>query len=262
MKISVVIQTYNSELHLDQVLDAVKEFDEIVVCDMHSTDRTVEIAAKYNSRIVYHEHTGIVEPARNFAISSASHPWVLLVDSDEIVTAALREYLYKFIESDQRYSAINIPRKNYLLGRFMHAAYPDYIMRFFKRDAIYWPPEIHSTPRIDGEIFEIPRKYKELAFIHLENKSIRGNILKTNLYSDYEVERLKNKKYGKSALVFKPFWSFIHFYLLKGAYKDGMPGVVCAMQRAFYKYTIIAKILESGTGEKDYDKELLKYLRK
>jgi len=48
MKISVVIQTYNSEQFLERVLNSVKEFDEIVVCDMYSTDRTIEIARKFS----------------------------------------------------------------------------------------------------------------------------------------------------------------------------------------------------------------------
>lgn len=43
-KISVVINTYNAERHLAEVLDSVKDFDEIVVCDMESTDHTRDIA--------------------------------------------------------------------------------------------------------------------------------------------------------------------------------------------------------------------------
>ena len=42
-KISVVINTYNAEKYLQQVLDSVKDFDEVVVCDMESTDHTVEM---------------------------------------------------------------------------------------------------------------------------------------------------------------------------------------------------------------------------
>ncbi len=33
-KISVVMNTYNAEKHLQQVLDSLKRFDEIDVCDM------------------------------------------------------------------------------------------------------------------------------------------------------------------------------------------------------------------------------------
>ena len=46
-KISVVINTYNAEKFLKRVLDSVKDFDEIVVCDMESTDNTVAIAKEY-----------------------------------------------------------------------------------------------------------------------------------------------------------------------------------------------------------------------
>ena len=51
-KISVVINTYNAERDLEQVLEAVKTFDEVLICDMESTDRTLDIARKYGCRIV------------------------------------------------------------------------------------------------------------------------------------------------------------------------------------------------------------------
>ena len=51
-KISVVINTYNASLHLEEVLETVKDFDEIVICDMESTDDTREIAKRYGCKIV------------------------------------------------------------------------------------------------------------------------------------------------------------------------------------------------------------------
>ena len=76
-KISVIIHTYNNEKIIAECLEAVKNFDEIIICDMYSSDKTLEIAKKYNCKIVMHEKTEIVEPARNFAISQASNEWVL-----------------------------------------------------------------------------------------------------------------------------------------------------------------------------------------
>ena len=85
--ISVVINTYNAEEHLREVLDAVKGFDEIVVCDMESTDSTTDIARRYGCKIVTFPKAGhkSAEPARTFAIQSASSEWVLVVDADEII---------------------------------------------------------------------------------------------------------------------------------------------------------------------------------
>ena len=51
-KISVVINTYNASQHLARVLETVKDFDEIVICDMESTDDTREIAERYGCKIV------------------------------------------------------------------------------------------------------------------------------------------------------------------------------------------------------------------
>ena len=117
MKISVVIQTYNSEQFLERVLNSVKEFDEIVVCDMYSTDRTIEIARKFDCKIVYHKKTDFCEPARNFAIHSATYDWVLVVDSDEIVPADLKDYLYTLLREQRAIGGVWIPRKNYLMGK-------------------------------------------------------------------------------------------------------------------------------------------------
>ena len=86
--ISVVINTYNAEEHLEKVVKAVQDFDEVLVCDMESTDHTVEIARRMGCRVVTFPkaHHTIVEPARNFAIQSATSPWVLVVDADGIYT--------------------------------------------------------------------------------------------------------------------------------------------------------------------------------
>ena len=133
-KISVVINTYNAEQHLSAVLDSVRDFDEVLICDMESTDRTLQIAEQYGCRIITFPRGtyNIVEPARQFAIEQASHPWLLFVDADELVSPALRDFLYAHIEREDAEEGIAIPRKNYFMGRFMHACYPDYVLRFFR----------------------------------------------------------------------------------------------------------------------------------
>ena len=62
MPISVVINTYNAQEHLVKVLESVKEFDEIVICDMQSTDDTLSIAQRYGCKIVtFYEKCNIPE---------------------------------------------------------------------------------------------------------------------------------------------------------------------------------------------------------
>lgn len=257
MKISVVINTYNAQKYLERVLRQVSNFDEIVICDMYSTDDTIMIAQKYNCKIVYHELTGIVEPARNFAIQSASHPWVLVLDADEIVPAALHLFLYEYIKKQDCANAIRIPMKNFFMNQFMHAAYPSYLLRFFKKDCVDWPPYVHSQPQIKGSIYTIPASRKELALIHLSNDSIETYINKSNIYSKQEIARRENKKYNLLAILYEPGFRFFKQYILKGGYKDGKAGLCYALLYAFYKFLTIAKIWEIQNRENKIDSDLL-----
>lgn len=244
--ISVVINTYNAEQHLRRVLDSVKDFDEIVICDMESTDSTLDIAREYGCHIVTFPKANHVsaEPARTFAIQSAHNPWVLVLDADELVTPELRQYLYDFVKSNPSAAGLWIPRKNYFMGKMQHAAYPDYLLRFFIREGTVWPPHVHTFPTVQGTTVRIPRSRKDLAFIHLANDSVRDIIRKTNLYTESEVVKRAGKNYGAMTLLWKPFFRFFKAYVLKSGWRDGVPGLVHALLQAVYQIVVISKIIE------------------
>ncbi|MDR0413467.1 MAG: glycosyltransferase family 2 protein [Dysgonamonadaceae bacterium] len=245
MKISVVIQTLNSGNVLRACLESVKNFDEIVVCDMYSRDDTLEIAKAYGCKIVMHELcNGIVEPARNFAVRSASHEWVFVVDSDEVVTESLKDYLYAFIKSENPSAGLLVPRKNYFMNKFIRASFPDYQLRFFRKERfVLWPETIHSRPEIAGEVKRIPPR-KELAFIHLDENRISNLILKLNKYSDRELGKRNFNKANGFYLISKPLFHFFQLYLFKKGFLDGKEGFIYACLIGFYKYLIIAKMIE------------------
>ena len=99
--ISVVINTFNAESTLKQCLETVRSFDEVVICDMYSEDSTLDIAKSFGCKIVMHERTGYVEPARNYAIAAATNPWVLVLDADDLVPESLNKYLYRFTKNNK-----------------------------------------------------------------------------------------------------------------------------------------------------------------
>lgn len=245
-QISVVINTYNAELHLQRVLDSVKDFDEVLICDMESTDHTLEIAQKNSCRVVTFPKEGhtIVEPAREFAIHEASYPWVLVIDADELVTPALKDYLYNVIDKTEAPAGIAIPRKNYFMGRFLHSAYPDYVLRFFRQDLTHWPAIIHCSPEVDGKVERIPAKQKELALEHLANDSVSDILRKSDTYSNYELPRRRHKNYGIGALIGRPLFRFFKSYVLKRGFLDGKPGLIHALLDAHYQFVIVSKLIE------------------
>lgn len=245
-KISVVINTRNAEEHLQRVLESVKGFDEIVVCDMESTDRTVAIAEEYGCRVVTFERKdyNIVEPAREYAIHEAKYEWVLVVDADEIVPSLLREYLYQRIQDSDCPDGIYIPRKNYFMSRFMRCHYPDHILRFFRKEVTHWPPVIHCVPDVAGRVEKIPAGRMELAFEHLANDSVEMIVTKTNQYTRNELLRKQDKQYGIIAFLWRPFFRFFKAYILKGGIRDGMAGFIKAVLEGYYQFILVAKMIE------------------
>ena len=250
-KISVVINTWNAEQHLQRVLDAVKDFDEVLVCDMESTDRTVQIARDNGCRVVTFERKDykIVEPAREYAIHEASCEWVLVVDADEIVTPQLRNYLYQRIQEPDCPDGIFIPRKNYFMGRFMRCHYPDHILRFFRQAVTHWPPVIHCVPEVAGRVEKIPASRMQLAFEHLANDSVETIVAKTNQYTRNELSRKQHKHYGVMAFLWRPFFRFFKAYILKGGIRDGLPGFIKAVLEGYYQFVFLAKKYESSLDE-------------
>ena len=256
MGISVVINTYNAQEHLTKVLESVKDFDEVVVCDMESTDDTVKIAEGYGCRVVTFPKNGhtCCEPARTFAIQAAQHPWVLVVDADEIVTPELREALYEVEKEGSRegvrregekegrspVAGYYIPRQNMFMGMFVRDFHYDYQLRFLVREGTEWPPTIHSLPKVPGRVEKLQAP-KEARLLHLMDETMHEYVAKMNVYTDNETEK---KQYGVAALFWRPLWRFFKSYVMDGSFRMGVRGLIRSGMHAVYQFILVAKIVE------------------
>lgn len=245
MKISAVINTYNASSQLEDALRSVVDFDEVVVCDMESTDNTRDIARRYGARVVTFPkgNINIVEPARDFAIHSASSEWVLVVDADEVVPGTLRKYLYDYIERPDAADALSIAFDSIFMDRTVTTR-PERHVRFFRKDKATWPPEIHSRVRIDGTTALAPAS-KELRIRHFDNPTVGARIAKLNRYSDNEVPKRLGKRYSTLSLLARPWFFFFKMLILKGAWRDGRRGIVRSYLEMMYQVALMGKHLEA-----------------
>lgn len=244
-KISVVMNTYNASLYLEQVIDSLAGFDEILVCDMQSTDGTPDIARRRGCRVITFEKgdISICEPARDFAVHSARYGWVLVVDADEVVTPQLRSYLYGRIRRGDCPHGLFVPRRNKFMGRYVHSS-PDYQLRFLRRDRTVWPPVIHCIPEIDGRVETIPNNLKGVHLLHLDDACISSRLSKLDVYTAYEVPRRAARGYGVAALLLRPLWFFVRSLFFQGGVLDGRRGIIKAYMAAVYQIVLLAKIHE------------------
>ena len=94
--------TKNEEKYLSKCLDSVIDIiDEIVIVDSGSTDKTLDIAKRYNAHTYYKEWENDFSKARNYALSKATTDWVLLLDADEEVDKQYKLKILDLIESEE-----------------------------------------------------------------------------------------------------------------------------------------------------------------
>jgi glycosyltransferase involved in cell wall biosynthesis/O-antigen/teichoic acid export membrane protein len=104
--LTVVIPVRNAENFIDECLASVVAAGpaEIIVVDGRSTDRTLEIVAKYNVRVVSDEGRGVAA-ARMIGVQEATSEYVALIDADIVLSdGALASLLDEFREGG--YSAL------------------------------------------------------------------------------------------------------------------------------------------------------------
>lgn len=244
-KISVVIIALNEEKKIGTCLESVSFADEIIVVDDGSTDKTRDIAAKFTKNIYKHTSAGFVEPARSFAISKVKNEWVLLLDADEQIPNALAKKLSEIAEENVC-DYVWIPRKNILFNKWIKSEmwWPDYNVRFFKKEKVVWSNKIHSKPDLKGVEQKLELS-EDLAINHNNYETISQFLLRMDKYTAAEVESFdKNDKINFLDAIRFPVNDFVKTFFLQKGFQDGLHGLVLSFLQAFYMEIVFAKLWE------------------
>ena len=188
MKLSVIILTRNEEAMIKDCLESVKWADEIILVDTGSTDKTREIATKYQAKII--EVTSKKPDYaswRNKGLAVAKGDWVFYLDADERVTPGLRKEIEEVIKKNQG-GAFAIPRRNFYLGKEVKhgGSWPDYVKRLFKKNKLKkWRGRLHEEPVYEGELSHLKEP-----MLHLTHRDLSAMVEKTRQWSKIEAELL------------------------------------------------------------------------
>jgi hypothetical protein len=249
--LSVIVPTGSRDDVIEDCLKSVRWADEVIVVDSFSTDRTLEIARAYADRVLQHEY-GFSALQKNWAIPQARHEWVLIVDTDERVTAELRAEIEQILAGAPPHAGYRIPRANVVLGRELRGAgyAPDYQVRLFRRDAArYDLRRVHAHMLLDGTSGTL-----RSPLLHYSGRSLDqvvGNLLVQ--MTTWEAEQRGAGAAGKRTkgmlwinLVFRPIAAFWLRYLRQGGWRDGYHGLVVSLIWAIYVAITYMKVWEQG----------------
>lgn len=89
--VSVIVATLNEEKNLARCLSSLENFDEVIVLDSNSTDKTPEIARSFGATYVPFTWNGQYPKKRQWALDNLAlkHDRVFFIDADEEATPAL-----------------------------------------------------------------------------------------------------------------------------------------------------------------------------
>lgn len=161
--ISLCMIVKNEEEHLARCLDSIAELvEEINIVDTGSTDRTVEIASKYTSKVYSHPWIDDFSDARNYSFSKATMDYCMWMDADDILEKTERE---KFLQlKDSLTSDTDIVMMKYHTA-FDEAGKPSFSYfreRWIKNCSDYrWVGAVHEVIPPKGNVI-----YSDIAICH------------------------------------------------------------------------------------------------
>lgn len=249
MNISVVYVTFNESDKLRKSLESVNGFaSEIVIIDLGSNDGIDKISKEFGTKLYSHDKVPYVELVRSYAISKATYLWVLVLDPDEIVPQKLSSKLKELSQSEQsNIAAVNIPRKNIFFGKWINHTnfWPDRQIRFFKKELVSWPKRIHTYPKVNGEIIDLPSQ-TDLAIWHYGYDNFADFWQRQKRYSSVEAANLYQE--GRRFSTFRLFWNPLRIFLVRcikhQGYLDGLEGIYLIVGLMYFSIVTEIKLLK------------------
>lgn len=235
-KLSVVMITRNADRLLAKSLESVQKLaSEIVIVDNNSNDKTIEIAKQFGAKI-YSLSTDNLGEQKNYGVKQATNNWVLILDSDEVVSPELAKEIKTVLGKTTKFYGFKIPYQNHLFGEPIYYGGENYAMLrlFQKKYAKINQALIHETVIV-----------KNFNFGQLKNKiwhySYTSLFQLYRKFTDYAIREARQKRQNaeKSSLkkiVAYPIHMFYARYIKDKGYQDYWARIFLDMGFAYMEF--------------------------
>jgi glycosyltransferase involved in cell wall biosynthesis len=252
--ISAIVHTRNEAHHLEACLQTLVGWtDEIIVCDMESSDETLEIARRFTDQIIEHPRLINFDRARNVSAMRAKYRWVFYLDADERVPPETGQHVRNIaLNGNGDFGALVMPFRNIYSGHWLNHIYPGYkAPQLFKNGKFFYNADLHTGAMVDGQAVLFPANDPNLALLHYSHDSIAHHLDKLNRYTDGESLNLwqSGQSFRWQDMV-RQFVTDARFhYDIKNAPQDEGYGLIYALMAGFYRLIAHAKLYERRDHE-------------
>jgi glycosyltransferase involved in cell wall biosynthesis len=244
--ISLVIISFNEASNIERCIRSVPWSDEVIVLDSGSTDGTVELAQNCGAKVYIEKWRGYRDQKAR-ATELAKNDWILSLDADEALSSEasieLQRLLKERLLTTTDVDGVELSRISYHLRRWIRHGgwYPDWQLRLFNRKTARWSAG-HVHERIQAtKVLRVRASIQHWPF-----PTLAEQVQTNNNYSSLGAQDLfdKGKKFSLLKLVFKPISKFLETYVIKGGFRDGLPGFIIAVGAAYSVFLKFAKLKE------------------
>ena len=293
LDISVIILTYNEELHIRRCIENVEPIArDIFIIDSFSTDKTLEIAKGYEKvHILQKKWENNHAKQFNWGLENADikTKWVLRLDADEYLTPELIDELSRTLPNlSDNYTGIVFPLRRVFLGRTIRRGMPVVkLLRMFqygKAASEVRMMDEHIQLK-EGEAIELKNEFaddnlnnlswwtqKHIGYAIREATDLLDmeydltgsakNDETINLSSQALKKRRRKHGYAKKPLFWRSFAYFMYRYFFKLGFLEGKEGFLWHfLQGWWYRTLVDAKVYEikrKSEGNPDRIKAILR----
>jgi hypothetical protein len=237
VKLTALVCVQNQDARLSACLRKLSFCDEIVVVADRCTDRSQDIARRHGAILV----DGIfpLESQRKAAgIEAASGDWVLEIDPDELVDAALAWEIRAVLQLRPQGDWYELPIDNYVGETLVREGWAGPLsarrdVRLCKRGLKAWEPRRLNAPFVvagqsGGALKGAIRRSL--------GRDVGGLIERLNSLTALSAEDLADagRTPGVAASLLKGAGAFLAAYGLKGGWREGRLGLLVAMLSAMF----------------------------
>jgi glycosyltransferase involved in cell wall biosynthesis len=244
--LSLVVIAKNEADRIGKLLDIASVADEVIVVDSGSSDGTIELCRSRGARVVHHEWEGYALQ-KQFALEIARGEWILNLDADEALSQELAEEILAAIRTaDPHVGGFSMPRLSRYLNRWIRHGgwYPDRKVRLVRKGHGRWVGDgLHEQLLVTGTVKEL-----QGPLLHYVYRDISDQVNTINRFSTLSADNRKasgSKGYVLLGL-FHAVGKFLECAIWKLGILDGLPGIIIAVNSAFYVFLKHAKAWEKG----------------
>ena len=248
-RLSVVIITLDAADRLEACLASLQGLaDEIVILDGGSKDGTAAIAERYNARLVTSTEWPGYGIQRQRAQAEAHGKWILMIDSDERLSAGLREEIRQAVERDDPALAYTLPRLTWAFGRYIRHSgwWPDHVLRLYHRDRGHYDSAlVHEHVELEPGT-RVERLTHPL--FHHTYRDLNDYLVKSARYAAAWAQQRHEagKQTSIGAGVMHGLARFLHMYIVRAGFLDGRPGFLLAVLSGYSTFVKYADLWLRG----------------